>query len=85
MIRTQVQLTEEQYAALKKIGASKKISMAELIRLGVEQVLAANGNIGEQERIQRALKAAGRFRSGIKDLSHNHNAYLIPVTRKRGV
>jgi predicted metal-binding transcription factor (methanogenesis marker protein 9) len=76
MIRIQVQLTEEQYAVLKKIVAKKKISMAELIRLGVEQVVAANVNIREQEHIQRALKAAGRFHSGINDLSSNHDAYL---------
>ncbi|MDN5344207.1 MAG: hypothetical protein PWQ18_318 [Clostridia bacterium] len=75
MIRTQAQLTEEQYNALKKISAAKKISMAELIRLGVEQVLS-NSNIGNEERVQRALKAAGRFRSGVKNLSRNHDAYL---------
>ena len=76
MIRTQVQLTEEQYAALKEIVAKKKISMAELIRLGVEQIVAAKGDIREQERVQRALKAAGRFHSGINDLSFNHDSYL---------
>ncbi|WP_338833669.1 hypothetical protein MHLNE_00120 [Moorella humiferrea] len=75
MIRTQVQLTEEQYHALKKMAAVKKISMAELIRLGVDQVLAGS-NPGQNERIQRAIKAAGRFRSGVKDLSRNHDAYL---------
>ncbi|GEA14481.1 MAG: CopG family transcriptional regulator [Moorella humiferrea] len=75
MIRTQIQLTEEQYHALKKMAAVKKISMAELIRLGVDQVLAGS-NPGQNERIQRAIKAAGRFRSGVKDLSRNHDAYL---------
>ncbi|WP_406677405.1 ribbon-helix-helix protein, CopG family [Neomoorella carbonis] len=75
MIRTQIQLTEEQYHALKKMAAVKKISMAELIRLGVDQVLAGS-NRDQKERIQRAIKAAGRFRSGVKDLSRNHDAYL---------
>lgn len=76
MIRTQVQLTEAQFEALKRLSAAENLSMAELIRRGVDLVLASENNVNDEERIRRALAAAGRFRSGIKDLSANHDAYL---------
>ncbi len=77
MIRTQVQLTEAQFEALKKLSAAANLSMSELIRRGVDMVLASENNVhNEEERIRRALAAAGRFRSGIEDLSVNHDAYF---------
>ncbi|MGB9661908.1 MAG: ribbon-helix-helix protein, CopG family [Moorellaceae bacterium] len=76
MIRTQVQLTEAQFEALKRLSAAENLSMAELIRRGVDLVLASGNNVNDEERIRRAMAAAGRFRSGIKDLSANHDAYL---------
>jgi hypothetical protein len=36
MVRTQIQLTEKQAKALKKPASSHQLSMAELIRQGVE-------------------------------------------------
>jgi len=76
MIRTQIQLTEAQFEALKKLSAAENVSMAELIRRGVDLVLASGSNADDEDRINRALSAAGRFRSGLKDLSVNHDAYL---------
>jgi len=76
MIRTQVQLTEEQFTALKKISAAEGVSLAELIRQGVAQVLAARHGADYRSRVERALRAAGRFRSGVKDLSRRHDEYF---------
>ncbi|HBT46495.1 MAG TPA: CopG family transcriptional regulator [Peptococcaceae bacterium] len=76
MIRTQVQLTEAQFEALKKLSAAENLSMAELIRRGVDLILASGTDIDNGERINRALAAAGRFRSGVKDLSVNHSTYF---------
>ncbi|MDO8691529.1 MAG: CopG family transcriptional regulator [Dehalococcoidia bacterium] len=39
MVRTQIQLTEDQVQALKEVAAERKVSMSELIRQGVERVL----------------------------------------------
>lgn len=83
MIRTQIQLTEEQASSLKKLAALHGVSMAELIRDGVERVLRSDTAVmvGEDQK-KRALAVAGRFRSGKRDLSAKHDAYLAEAFRK---
>ncbi len=79
MIRTQILLTEEQHKLLKEISKEKNISMALAVR---ECVTLYSANIAdlaitsEEEKYTIALNAAGRFKSGIKDLSSNHDLYL---------
>ena len=82
MVRTQIQITEEQSKALRKIAAQRDLSMAEVIRQGIEFYLQACGTISQEERRQRAIKAAGQFHSGQKDLSEKHDAYLAEVYGK---
>ncbi len=76
MVRTQIQLTERQVAILKEIAAAEQKSMAEIIRVSVDFFVRAKHS-GEQEQIRKkALSAAGKFRSGVKDLGTAHDAYL---------
>jgi hypothetical protein len=76
MIRTQVQLTDEQVRRLKALAARRGTSLAELVRQGVEAVLSAGeGDVGA-ERQRRALAAAGRYRSGVTDLATEHDRYF---------
>jgi hypothetical protein len=77
MVRTQIQLTEEQSSILKKIAAQRNISIAELIRQGIDFYLRVCGTVSQEERRKRAVAATGRFRSGKSDLSTNHDDYLI--------
>jgi predicted DNA-binding ribbon-helix-helix protein len=76
MIRTQIQLSEKQAKALKDLAARRNVSVAELIRQAVDEQLRAAGSIDPDERKQRALAAAGRFHSGLTDLSTAHDQYL---------
>jgi len=76
MVRTQIQLTEEQAKTLKQIAARQNVSMAEVIRKAINQFAGTAAGTGTSERKQRALKAAGRFRSGIKDLASEHDKHL---------
>ncbi len=76
MVRTQIQLTEEQARALKELAALRQVSMAELIRQGVDTVIRSATAVDEAARIQRAIEAAGKFRSGKKDVSEHHDDYL---------
>jgi hypothetical protein len=76
MIRTQVQLTDRQLKALRHASAATGRSVADLIRQGVDQYLAGRSEIGREERIERALKVAGRFSSGRTDISANHDKHL---------
>ena len=82
MIRTQIQLTEAQSKALKTMAMQKKVSVAELIRQGIDFYLRTCGTVSQEERRQRALKAVGRFRSGQTDLSEKHDGYLAEVYGK---
>jgi len=82
MIRTQIQLTEEQAKALKKMSSQMNLSMAEIIRQGIDYYLQACGVISQEERRQRAIKAAGQFHSGKPDLSEKHDEYLAEVYGK---
>lgn len=76
MIRTQIQLTEEQSAALKELAAREKVSVAALIRRGMDYYLRVFASVSDEERRQRALAIAGRFRTRVSDLSTNHDRYL---------
>lgn len=76
MIRTQVQLREEQVLKLKRIAEREEQSVAELVRQAVDQWLILVEPLSVEERKQRALSIAGKYRSGITDLSVNHDKYL---------
>ena len=76
MIRTQIQLTEEQASRVKQIASSRGVPMAEVIRDAVEAAIAAGTGPAFEERCNRALEIAGRFRSGKKDISRKHDSYL---------
>jgi hypothetical protein len=76
MIRTQIQISEEQKGKLKKIAADRGVSVAELIRRGVDKILETYGQPDREEMLRRAAAAAGRFRSGEKDVSKDHDRYL---------
>ena len=84
MVRTQVQLTESQMKALRQASAETGKSIAELIRQGVDRYLAGKNAPSREERIKRAIKAAGKFSSGLKDVSTNHDKYLADAYLQTG-
>jgi hypothetical protein len=73
MIRTQIQLTDEQARALKELAAKRGVSLAELIRQGVERILAESDR---REKRRRALAMLGRYDAGPSDVSTHHDRYL---------
>jgi len=76
MVRTQIQLTVGQARDLRQLSSRSGRSMADLIREGVEVVLAAQHRPSRREKTAQALRAVGRFRSGSSDVSRNHDRYL---------
>lgn len=70
MIRTQVQLTEEQAAVLKRAAAARGVSMAEVLRQLVDTHLVESP---EADRRGRANAVVGRHRSGRGDVSGDHD------------
>lgn len=79
MIRTQIQLTEEQLDALKKMAMAYNLSMAELIRQAINAMVKSGIIIDIEERRKRAIAVAGRFHSGLRDISSKHDKYLNEV------
>ena len=78
MVRTQIQLPEEQVVLLKKMAAAQHKSMAEIIRQAVDFFAKAKHG-GEKQRRTRAMAATGHFRSGVKDLAVSHDSYLTEI------
>jgi Arc/MetJ-type ribon-helix-helix transcriptional regulator len=81
MVRTQIQLTEDQAKSLKKLSTQMNISMSEIIRQGIDAYLRNYGMANQEERRQRAIKSAGQFHSGKTDLSEKHDEYLADIYR----
>jgi len=82
MVRTQIQLTETQAKTLKRVAVHEGISVAEIIRRAVENMLQAGHKAGRQERVKRAVEIAGKFRSGKRNVSRKHDEYLAEVYGK---
>ncbi len=76
MVRTQIQLTEDQISALRRISAAAGRSMASLIREAVDE-MASRGV--EDFAWERALGAVGCAASGRSDLSGEHDRDLAEV------
>jgi len=77
MIRTQVQFTEQQLAELKQLSAQNGQSVAELVRHAIDRVLVAPDHVSSRDRMQRAGRAFGRFRSGMPNLSSHHDDEFV--------
>ena len=82
MIRTQIQLTEMQYRLLKNLSIEKNKSMAEIIRECITYYSAGKCLTSKEEKYSKAISAMGKFKSGKKDISINHDKYLTEDFKK---
>jgi hypothetical protein len=73
MRRMQIQFTEDQSQSLKRRSAETGRSIADLVR---ECVVSQLGDSDRRHRIERAKQASGKFSSGLRDVSRNHDKYL---------
>jgi Arc/MetJ-type ribon-helix-helix transcriptional regulator len=81
VIRTQIRLTESQVDALRAMARADGRSMAEVVRVLVEELLAGGRRQRTEER-RRALSAIGRLgKRGPRDLSRRHDDYLAEAYR----
>ena len=76
MVRTQIQLTEEQARALKAQARMEERSMADVVRECVAEYLARRHAPDITDLARRARNLKGRFRSGCPDLAEAHDRYL---------
>jgi hypothetical protein len=76
MCRTQVQLTAQKARALRRLAAERGVSMAELIRRGVDVILETASEPDYEEKVQRALAAVGMVKEGPSDMSERLDDYV---------
>jgi len=76
MVRTQIQLKEEQADALKRLSEERHVSMAELIRIAVDDAIKSTYVLDNREKWERACRVVGKYRSGKQDISLHHDKYL---------
>ena len=76
MVQTEIQLSEEQMAALEKLAKKRHVSVSDLICKGIDSLLRSEAIPSKTGRKQRALAATGRFKSGLGDFSSRHDDYL---------
>ena len=75
MVRTQIQLTEDQAKRARERAGTLGISISELIRRALDETLAERSDKDEVRR--RALSVIGCVTSDVGDLSVNHDKYLV--------
>ena len=82
MIRTQIQLTGKQMRLLKAMTADRGESLAMVIRQAVDAFTRQTAGEDLEERRRRAVAAAGRFHSGVRDLSERHDDYFAEAVEE---
>ena len=75
MIRTQIQIEEDQIEWLREEAKARGVSISQLIREGVALFRAREERFPEDKK-KRALAAVGRFSSNVSDVSERHDDYL---------
>ena len=81
MLRTQIQLKEEQIEWLRSKARTKGISVSQLIRESIKFYQTHEEHLPE-DRKKKALEAVGRFSSGTSDVSERHDDYLAEAYAK---
>lgn len=73
MVRTQIQLSEDEAAPVKRLAHERSVSMAAVIRDAVDQYVSREAGVSLDERWRRSLAAVGGFHSGRANLSATHD------------
>ena len=81
MLRTQIQLEEEQMQWLRAKARAMGISVSQLIREGIKFYRAHQEHL-PKDRKRKDLEAIGRFSSGASDVAKRHDDYLAEAYKK---
>jgi post-segregation antitoxin (ccd killing protein) len=84
MVRVQVQLESAQHRQLKRRARAQGVSVAELVRRCIDAELRSQAGDARQDRVRRALAAAGRYRDpeGATDIARRHDELLAEAFRR---
>jgi plasmid stability protein len=79
MVRTQIQLPEEQHRQLKAEAHRRGTSMAAVVRDLVARGLASDGSAKTPRRYEALLAMIGCGRDTATDVAENHDKYLADI------
>ncbi len=85
MVRTQIQLTEEQHRLLKRWAGRLGISLAEAVRRCVADRLAVERvEAGHADRVREALAVVGKYADpeGASRIALDHDEHLAQIYRE---
>ena len=75
MIRTQIQMEDDQIKWLRAEARARGVSVSQLIREGIA-LFRTNQERFPEDKKRKALAAVGLFSSDISDVSERHDDYL---------
>jgi predicted transcriptional regulator len=75
MVRTQVQLTDEQASLLKEMAHESNESIAAIIRKALDQFFIKQ-KPNRRTAYRQALAVIGKYKAGVHDISIEHDRYL---------
>ena len=78
MIRTQIQLTDQQAERLAQMAHERHVSVAAIVREAVDLFMAA-ASPSRRELWLRAEESVGRYGSGPNRASEAHDAHLDEI------
>ena len=76
MVRTQIQFDKEDLEALRRMAAEEGVSVSELVRRAMKDLMRRYQQPTRRELMERALSVAGKHDSGLPDLAERHDHYL---------
>jgi hypothetical protein len=76
MVRTQIQLREDQSAGLRELARREGVSVAQMIRQAIDRLFEETGAACASGSRRDTLKVVGMFRSGLTDVGREHDRYL---------
>ncbi|MEW6219767.1 MAG: ribbon-helix-helix domain-containing protein [Thermodesulfobacteriota bacterium] len=80
MVRTQIQLTQEQYQGLKALAQGTHEPIAALIRRAVDQLLLTR-KPDRAALYRQAASVVGKYTAGAPDIAVEHDRYLEEAYR----
>ena len=80
MLRTQIQIEEDQIKWLRIRAKERGVSVSQLIREGLEFYRKFEDRLPEDKK-KKALAAIGRYASGVSDISEKHDDYLAKALK----
>jgi hypothetical protein len=76
MVTKQITFTEQEIETLEKFSKEQNISLEEFIQQSLNIFAKQNKTKDREELIKKAMSMAGKFDSGLTDVSVNHDEYL---------